>query len=128
MNTPRRNPAPGFGKFPDHKIAIQPHGRRIAVYFGRLLLASSGRALLFREAGYRPVFYIPFDDIRFEHLAPSASATYCPFKGTASYWNVSGADEAGRDVMWAYQFPYDEMTGIRDYGAFYPDRATIIER
>lgn len=128
MSRLQRNPAPGFAKFPDHRITVEPHGKRIGVYFGGLQLASCGRALLFKETGYRPVIYIPFDDIRFEHLTKSSSTTYCPFKGTASYWSVPDADEAGRDVMWAYQHPYDEMSGIKDHGAFYADRVAIVEK
>lgn len=35
------------------------------------------------------------------------------------------AAEAGKDAMWAYERPFDEMVEIRDHGAFYPNKATI---
>jgi len=49
----------------------------------------------------------------------------CPFKGNASYWNASAVGEAADDVMWAYQMPFDEMLGIKDHGAFYPNKVRI---
>jgi uncharacterized protein (DUF427 family) len=125
MNLPQRNPAPGFAENPGHRISVEPFGNWLKVHFGTLLLASTGRALRFVESGYPPVFYIPFDDIRFEHLMRSPSTTFCAFKGTASYWSVAKGGNAGRDIVWAYQAPYDEMTGIKDYGAFYADRTHI---
>ena len=27
--------------------------------------------------------------------------------------------------MWAYEQPFDEMSGIKDHGAFYPDKVRI---
>ncbi len=125
MRSASSNPAPGFMDNPGYKISVEPFSKRISVHFGAVLLASSGRALRFLETGYEPAFYIPFDDIRFEHLSKSASTTFCPFKGTASYWSVADGSEKGRDILWAYQAPFDEMSGIKDYGAFYADRVEL---
>jgi uncharacterized protein (DUF427 family) len=119
------NPAPGFDKHPDHTITVKPYDRTVTVYSGDTVIASSEDALELREGGYPPVIYIPFRDIYFEHLLPSDTVTHCPFKGDASYWGVTSQGEAEKDVMWAYQAPYDEMTSLRDHGAFYPDKVRI---
>lgn len=119
------NPAPGFKRDPAHVIIIRPFDGTVTVSFGGKVIATTGRAQLLQEASYRPVLYVPFADIRFETLVPSESSTHCPFKGDASYWSVDIGGETRKDVMWAYQAPYDEMILIKDHGAFYPDRVEI---
>lgn len=122
---PAPNPAPGFRSRPDHTITIAPHAGKVVVRAGDRVLASTDAALELVEAGHPLVLYIPFADIDFAPLARSATLTHCPFKGDATYWHVDLPGDAGRDVMWAYETPYDEMEAIRCHGAFYPDRVTI---
>ena len=119
------NPSPGFQRNPSHRIAVEPFDGVVTVVFSDAILASTDKALVLREADYPPVFYIPFEDIYFEFLKRSDTSTHCPFKGNASYWNASAVGEAVNDVMWAYERPYDEMTGIKGYGAFYPNKVRI---
>ena len=119
------NPSPGFRDHPEHTITVEPFDGVVNVKFRDVIIASTDRAKLLREANYKPVLYIPFEDIYFVHLEKTATSTHCPFKGDASYWRVKGQDQAANDVMWAYQHPYDEMLEIKDHGAFYPDRVVI---
>lgn len=125
MNVAAANPAPGFQRNPGHRITIEPFDGVVTVSFSDAILASSRDALILREGSYPPVFYIPFKDIYFELMKPSATSTHCPFKGDASYWNASAVGEAADDVMWAYQMPFDEMLEIKDHGAFYPNKVRI---
>lgn len=115
------NPSPGFRRNPDHQITVRPHKGTVTVRIDDDVIASSTHALELKEGGYPPVFYIPFDDIKMDKLTSSATSTHCPFKGDASYWSAGDV----KDVMWAYQPPYDEMSGIRDHGAFYPNKVSI---
>ena len=71
------------------------------------------------------MIYVPFADIDFGKLVGDRHQHHCPFKGDASYWSVK---DGAKDAMWAYQHPYDEMTEIKDHGAFYPNRVTIETR
>lgn len=121
----KANPAPGFKRNPAHTITVKPFDGTVTVSFGGTVIAASGRAQLLQEASYAPVLYVPFADIRFEALTPSDTSTHCPFKGDASYWSADIGGETRKDVMWAYQAPYDEMLVIKDHGAFYPDRVEI---
>lgn len=115
------NPSPGFRRNPDHRITVRPHKGTVTVRIGDDVIASSNRALELKEGSYSPVVYIPFVDIHIDRLTASDSSTHCPYKGDASYWSAGDV----KDVMWAYQQPYDEMSGIRDHGAFYPNKARI---
>ncbi|HEY5820143.1 MAG TPA: DUF427 domain-containing protein [Mesorhizobium sp.] len=122
------NPSPGFRDHPEHTITVKPFRGVVVVTFAEAIIASSDHALQLQEANYPPVFYIPFNDIYFDFLKPTATTTHCPFKGDASYWSASASGEAASDVMWAYQQPYDEMVDIKDHGAFYPNKVRIDAR
>ena len=119
------NPAPGFAAHPDHTITVSPLGESVTVSVAGKPLAKSDKALLLQENTYPGVVYIPFDDIAFDRMEQTTTATHCPFKGDATYWRLADRPEDG-DVMWAYQTPFDEMTGIRNHGAFYGNKVDIV--
>lgn len=122
---PQPNPAPGFARDPGKTITIEPHPGPVTVTAGGVVLAATRSALRLSEDGHAPVLYIPFADIDFRHLSRTGTQTHCPYKGDASYWQVGLPGDGGEDVMWAYETPFDEMAGIKDHGAFYPDRVRI---
>ncbi len=117
------NPSPGFRMHPEHTITIEPYRSKVTVRTDGAVVASSEHALELKEVNHPPVLYVPFADIDFSVLEPTATSTHCPYKGDASYWRRKG--DGGEDVMWAYQQPYDEMSAIRDYGAFYANRVQV---
>ncbi|QPC94111.1 DUF427 domain-containing protein [Mesorhizobium sp. INR15] len=119
------NPSPGFQRNPDKVITVEPYIGTVTVRAGDTIVASSTKARVLTEAPYSPAFYIPFDDINFDQLRGTDMSTHCPYKGDASYWSVLAAGEAGKDAMWAYEQPFDEMAEIRNHGAFYASKVTI---
>lgn len=119
------NPAPGFQRNPGKVITVEPYHGTVVVRAGNTIVASSTKAKLLSETPYPKVFYIPFEDIDFDQLGKSERSTHCPYKGDASYWSVLPAGETGKDAMWAYERPFDEMTEIRNHGAFYASKVTI---
>lgn len=119
------NPSPGFKSHPEHRIGLKPFDGVVVVTFSDAIVASTERALVLDESGHDPVYYIPFEDIYFEFLEPTATRTHCPFKGDASHWRAFASGNAVDDVMWAYTAPYDEMAAIKDHGAFDPDKVRI---
>jgi len=60
-------------------------------------------------------------------LRPSASQTYCPYKGEAAYFSIPAGGERSLDAIWTYEAPYDAVAEIKDHLAFYPDRIDAIE-
>jgi uncharacterized protein (DUF427 family) len=112
---------------PDHPISIAPTPGRVIVRLGGRVIADTRRALTLREASYPGVKYIPRQDVDMSLLEPSDHATYCPYKGDCSYFNIPLAGEKSRNAVWSYENPYQAVGQIKDHLAFYPDRVDAIE-
>ncbi|MDB4950870.1 MAG: hypothetical protein JWM27_3519 [Gemmatimonadetes bacterium] len=63
--------------------------------------------------------YFPPDAVSREHFRDSATQTVCPWKGTASYYDVVVDGETNRDAAWYYPEPKDPAANIRDHVAFW---------
>ena len=113
---------------PDHPISIQPNRGRVVVTLGERVIADTCEALILREASYPPVQYIPRKDVDMTALTRSATSTYCPYKGEASYFSIPAGGERSGDAIWTYESPYDAVAEIKDHLAFYPDRIDAIEQ
>jgi uncharacterized protein (DUF427 family) len=63
--------------------------------------------------------YFPRDAINAEHFEASEKTTWCPWKGTASYFTVKSGDAENRDAAWYYPEPKAKAAHIRDRVAFW---------
>jgi uncharacterized protein (DUF427 family) len=125
------NSAPGFVSRPDHRVDLLPESRRVKVVFGGETIADSGAALRVEETGHGPVYYLPEKDVRLDLMHPTEHHTRCPYKGEASYWTIElpggeGANRRSENAVWGYPSPYDEVSGLAGYYAFYPNRVDSI--
>ena len=111
-----------FHKFPDYRVDLEPDNRRVRVRVGDVWVADSRRALVVRETRHDPVIYIPLEDVREDLIEPTDHSTFCPFKGEASYWNIQIGDDSLENVIWGYVEPFEEVSGLAGYVAFYEDR------
>jgi len=123
------NPAPGYQKYPDHRIATKPAGVRVRVTYEGELIADTRDAVAMEEstgAGKKTVaptvYYVPRRDVRMDRLSRTGHSTYCPFKGHAAYYSLKDGPE---NAAWSYENPYDEALAIRELLAFYPDKVEI---
>jgi uncharacterized protein (DUF427 family) len=112
---------------PDHPIAIAPNPKRVRVGFAGQTIADTARALTLKEAGYRPVQYIPRADVAMDLLKPTAHTSYCPYKGDASYFTIAVGGNTAENAVWSYERPFPAMADIAGYVAFYPGRVDKIE-
>ena len=113
---------------PDHPITIEPSPGRVVVALGGRVIADTRAALTLREANYPPVQYIPRKDVDMAALARSATTTYCPYKGEATYFSIPAGGDRSVDAIWTYEAPYGAVAEIKDHLAFYPDRIDAIEQ
>ena len=112
---------------PDHPITIARNANRVRVTFASQVIADTMRALTLREAGYRPVHYIPRADVAMALLKPTAHASHCPYKGDANYFSIIAGGKMADNAVWSYEQPYPAMAAIAGYLAFYPNRVDKIE-
>ncbi len=63
--------------------------------------------------------YFPVDSINREYFRESETHTVCPWKGTASYYDVVVGGEVNRDAAWYYPEPKDAAKGIKGRVAFW---------
>jgi uncharacterized protein (DUF427 family) len=123
------NPAPGFKKYPQHRVETRPASVHVRVIYEGEVVADTREAVELHESmgeGKKTVapvvYYIPRKDVRMDRLVRSSHRTHCPFKGDASYFSLVDGPE---NVVWSYESPYDEMLAIKERLAFYPDKFKV---
>src|SRR5215218_9810393 len=97
---------------PDHPITITPVDTTVTVTWADRVIAKTDDALVLRESTYRPVYYLPLDSVDAEVLRTASHATYCPFKGDASYYSLTDGDQVVANAVWTYLAPYDAVSEI----------------
>ena len=63
--------------------------------------------------------YFPETSIKKEFLTESKTHSVCPWKGTASYYNISIDGENNNDAAWYYPETKDAANSIKGYVAFW---------
>lgn len=111
---------------PDHPIDLRSAGRALRAACAGSTLAMSAHALVMSEAGRPDVVYFPRDGVDFTMLERSATSSWCPYKGEASYFSLR-ANAGASDVAWSYEAPLPAMTDIAGRVAFYADKVRIVD-
>jgi uncharacterized protein (DUF427 family) len=63
--------------------------------------------------------YFPPDAIKREYFVESTQHTVCPWKGTASYFDVVVNGQRNKDAAWYYPEPKSAANNIKNYVAFW---------
>ncbi len=111
---------------PEHPISIELNRARVVVSVAGRMIADTRKALTLREAAYRPVQYIPIEDVDFSQLERTDHVTYCPYKGDCSYYSVPAGGQKSVNAVWSYEDPFPAVELIRGHVAFYPERVDEI--
>jgi uncharacterized protein (DUF427 family) len=112
---------------PDHPITVEPNPNIVRVTFNGQVVADTMRALTLRESTYKPVFYIPREDVRMALLQRTDHVTHCPYKGDASYYTLRVGERMAGNAAWSYEQPHPAVAAIAGRLAFYPHRVDTIE-
>lgn len=89
------------------------HGPVQAVWNGTVIAESERTVVV--EGNH----YFPPQDVNSEYLVASAHRTTCPWKGTASYFDLVISDERNPDAAWCYPNPKSAAAQIEDHVAFW---------
>ena len=63
--------------------------------------------------------YFPEASLRREYFAPSSESSVCPWKGTASYYDVEVKGERNPAAAWYYPAPKPAAAEIANHVAFW---------
>ncbi len=63
--------------------------------------------------------YFPPDSVKADVLVPSDRTSECPWKGTASYYDVVVDGQVNEAAAWYYPAPKDAAGEIKDHVAFW---------
>jgi len=84
-----------------------------AIWNGRVIAESDQTIVI--EGNH----YFPPQSVRQEFLQDSPTHTVCPWKGTASYYNLVVDGQTNKDAAWYYPTPKDAAQQIKGYVAFW---------
>jgi uncharacterized protein (DUF427 family) len=94
----------------------------IGIYMGIMAKATWESAVLAESDATVEVEgnqYFPPDAIRREYFKPSDAHSVCPWKGTASYYDVEVNGKRNAGAAWYYPEPKAAAKQIRGYVAFW---------
>lgn len=63
--------------------------------------------------------YFPLDSVNRELLTPIDTTSVCPWKGTASYYDIVVDGDTNGGAAWYYPAPKDAAAEIKDHVAFW---------
>jgi uncharacterized protein (DUF427 family) len=107
---------------PFSRIDVLRSSRHVRIESDGRLLAESSRPMLLFETLLPVRFYLPREDVAVR-LVHSDTATYCAYKGRASYYSVP---DGPRDVAWSYHEPLHDAEPVRDRICFFDERFDVI--
>lgn len=110
---------------PYTRVDILPSSRHVRVEIDGIVVAESSQPRLLFETGLPTRYYLPMTDVRMDLLRPSSSQSYCPYKGTATYFLLETPDSIKPDVAWIYRTPLPEGQKVAGLVSFYNERVDI---
>lgn len=99
---------------PYHRVDVLASSRHVRVTAGGRVVAETSRPVMVQETGLGLRAYVPRADVLPGVLAPTDTRSFCPYKGEASYWSVSGI----ADAAWSYESPLPEALRAAGHVAF----------
>jgi len=107
---------------------VEPTSESVEVWLGGALVAASVRSLRVLETSHPPAYYLPVDDFVPGALRATEGASWCEFKGEATYFDVHGGDAVALRAAWTYPRPSPRFEVIAGLVAVMPgamDRCTV---
>ena len=112
---------------PYHRVDMVQSSRHVEVLIDGVKVADTKRPYLLFETSIQTRYYIPKEDINFDYLTATDSQTICPYKGFASYYNVTVNGETYEDVVWTYLDPIPEAPKLKGQLSFWAEKDKRIQ-
>lgn len=108
----------GHLRDPYHRVDVFEASRPVRVRIGGTLVAESDRAKLLYETGLPVRVYVPGADVLPGVLSPAQTRSVCPYKGEATYWDVTAGGTRVPDGAWSYETPLVEALEVGRHLSF----------
>lgn len=121
MRPKRIEPGPGqqsVWDFP-RPPALERVSVRLRVVLGGVTIAETTRGHRVCETSHAPAYYFPPTDVSPDALEPAPGASFCEWKGVASYFTVVGGGSRAERAAWSYPEPTAAFASLADHVAFY---------
>ena len=115
----------GHPRNPYHRVDCLRSRRRLRVEAAGLTLVDTDETLAVYETALEPRLYVDRRLTRMDVLEVSTTHTYCPYKGTATYWSARIGDEVLDDVAWSYEDPLPEAAPLGQLLSFDENRVSV---
>ena len=116
----------GHPRNPYHRVDCLRATRRLQVEVSGQSLVDTADTLVVYETALDPRLYVHPDHVLMDVLERSSSTTtYCPYKGTASYWTARIGDVLFEDIAWSYEDPLPESVPLAHFLSFDDSRVTL---
>jgi uncharacterized protein (DUF427 family) len=70
------------------------------------------------ETSLEPLLYVSQAQLRACELVANPKTTYCPYKGTATYWDAHAGGAVVAEAAWSYEEPLPEAEAVRGLVCF----------
>jgi len=110
---------------PYHRVDVRGSSRHVVVRFEGQVVAQSRRPKLLFETGLPVRYYLPFSDVRLEHLELSETVSECPYKGDGQHWHLVVEGRRVADAAWSLPHPLPEGIAATEHVCFYPDKVEV---
>ena len=111
----------------DYGLWVKPVDHEVRAYHGNTVLAASSRARVVHETRLPPTIYFPAADICADLKSNNDFRTFCPFKGTASYFDLELSSGLEPKAAWSYERALPESRDLEGYVAFAPAIVTKLD-
>lgn len=111
---------------PYHRVDCLPTGRGLRVSVSGTVLVDTVDTVIVFETALAPRLYVDPRLVRTDLLQPSATTSYCNYKGHAEYWSAVVDGQTIADIAWSYPDPLPESTAIQGFLSFDETRVDMI--
>lgn len=98
---------------------LEDTNKLIKVICNGIILAETHRGKRVLETSHPPVYYIPAEDIKLEHLIETPKKNWCEWKGMYQYYDVSVGDQYIHYGAWRYFEPTPDFIPLITFYGFY---------
>ena len=119
---------PDTAVIPAYAIETEAIAGKVVAHADKAILAASKAAVVMRETRLPPTIYFPKADLKVELVQQPEFRTFCPFKGTTTYWDVVIGEEKHAKAAWSYERALPEALSIEGMVCFSPTLLTKIEK